>query len=186
MVLTRDGDLAARLRLLRTHGAATKHQHEILGGNFRLDELQAALLRVKLPHLPRWTMRRREVAAAYLEQLADLPLGLPPADPGCVWNQFVVRVPEGKRDQLRDHLAQRGIASAVYYPTPLHLQPCVGVLGHRRGDFPEAERAADQVLALPIYPELTSDQIDRVATAVRGFYGARADSLAVLPRPASR
>jgi dTDP-4-amino-4,6-dideoxygalactose transaminase len=171
MVLTRDGELAARLRLLRSHGAAVKHHHEIVGGNFRLDELQAALLRVKLPHLPGWTARRQEVANQYRQRLADLPLRLPPADPGCVWNQFVVRVPDGKRDGLRVHLARAGIDSAVYYPIPLHLQPCVSGLGWRRGDFPEAERAAEEALALPIFPELTSSEVDRVAEAARGFYG---------------
>jgi dTDP-4-amino-4,6-dideoxygalactose transaminase len=170
MVLTREPDLAARLRLLRSHGAAVKHRHEIIGGNFRLDELQAALLRVKLPHLSRWTARRREVASQYRERLAELPLRLPPPDPGCVWNQFVVRVPDGQRDQLRAHLAQAGVDSAVYYPLPLHLQPAVSALGWRRGDFPEAERAADEALALPIFPELTTSEVDRVAESARAFY----------------
>jgi dTDP-4-amino-4,6-dideoxygalactose transaminase len=170
MVLTHDAALAGRLRLLRGHGAAVKHHHDTVGGNFRLDELQAALLRVKLPHLPRWTARRREVASQYRERLADLPLRLPPPDPGCVWNQFVVRVPDGKRDGLRAHLAGAGVDSAVYYPIPLHLQPCVSELGWRRGDFPEAERAAQETLALPIFPELTTSEVDRVAQAARGFY----------------
>lgn len=170
MILSRDGALAARLRLLRSHGAAVKHHHELVGGNFRLDELQAAMLRVKLPHLPRWTSRRRELADQYRQRLSDLPPRLPAPDPGCVWNQFVVRVPDGRRDQLRAHLAQAGVDSAVYYPLPLHLQPCVRVLGWRRGDYPEAERAAEEALALPMFPELTAGELDRVAEAVRGFY----------------
>jgi len=170
MVLTHDADLAARLRLLRSHGAAVKHLHQAVGGNFRLDELQAALLRVKLPHLSRWTARRREIASHYRERLAELPLRLPPPDPGCVWNQFVVRVPDGQRDRLRAHLARAGVDSAVYYPLPLHLQPAVSALGWRRGDFPEAERAADEALALPIFPELTAGEVDRVADALRAFY----------------
>jgi dTDP-4-amino-4,6-dideoxygalactose transaminase len=170
MVLTGDAALAARLRLLRTHGAAVKHHHELVGGNFRLDELQAALLRVKLPHLPRWTARRRELASHYRQRLADLPLRLPAPDAGCVWNQFVVRVPDGQRDLLRVHLAQAGVDTAVYYPLPLHLQPCVSALGWQRGDFPEAERAAEEALALPIFPELTTDEVDRVAHAVRAFF----------------
>jgi dTDP-4-amino-4,6-dideoxygalactose transaminase len=170
MVLSRDADLAGRLRLLRAHGATTKHQHEVVGGNFRLDELQAALLRVELPLLPRWTERRRAIAARYRDGLADLPLDLPPPDPGCVWNQFVVRVPGGARNALRRHLASRDIASAVYYPAPLHLQPCLGHLGLRPGDFPQAERAAAEVLALPIYPELSGTNVDRVASALREFF----------------
>ena len=170
MILTRDAALAARLRLLRSHGAAVKHHHELVGGNFRLDELQAAMLRVKLPHLPHWTARRRELASQYRERLSDLPPRLPAPDPGCVWNQFVVRVPDGQRDPLRAHLAQAGVDSAVYYPLPLHLQPCVSVLGWRRGDYPEAERAAEEALALPMFPELTTSEVDRVAEVMRGFY----------------
>ncbi len=178
MVLTGDGALAQRLRLLRVHGASTKHRHEILGGNFRLDELQAALLRVKLPHLPRWTERRRQVASLYRERLADLtaaglPIDLPPADHGCVWNQFVIRARAGARDRLGHHLARLDIATAVYYPTPLHLQPALGPLGLHPGDFPQAERAAAEVLALPIYPEISLADIDRVSDAIRSFYLGR-------------
>ncbi len=170
MVITDDPALAAAVRLLRTHGATAKFHHTTIGGNFRLDELQAALLRVKLPHLSAWTQARRRVAASYLEALRDLPLGLPPADAGCVWNQFVVRTPDGCRDDLAAHLADQGISTAVYYPIPLHLQPCFAALGHRPGDFPVAEQAASEVLALPLYPELTDDQIGAVVDAVRGFF----------------
>jgi dTDP-4-amino-4,6-dideoxygalactose transaminase len=169
-VLTNDTALAAQIRGLRNHGAAQKLQHETIGGNFRLDELQAALLRVKLPHLPRWTAERRRLAALYRERLAGLPIELPPPDDGCVWNQFVIRVPAARRDPLRRHLDGRGIASAVYYPLPLHLQPALAFLGHRPGDFPNAERAADESLALPIFPALTDADVSRVAGALGDFF----------------
>jgi len=174
MVLTTDADFAARIRVLRVHGATAKNRHEVLGGNFRLDELQAALLRVKLPHLPRWTERRRHIADHYRRCLSPLEtagaIDLPPADPGNVWNQFVVRIRDCARDPLRQHLAGRGVATAVYYPTPLHLQPALAQLGWRAGAFPHAERAAAEVLALPIYPELPLADADRVVAAVAGFF----------------
>jgi dTDP-4-amino-4,6-dideoxygalactose transaminase len=166
MVLTNDGALATTLRRVRTHGAGQRFVHQIIGGNFRLDELQAALLRVKLPLLPTWNAARRRLAALYRERLAGLPLGLPPDDaPGAVWNQYVVRVPGTgaggghPRDALAAALARDGVATTVYYPSPLHLQPCFASLGYRRGDFPVAERACDEVLALPIYPELGPREI---------------------------
>jgi dTDP-4-amino-4,6-dideoxygalactose transaminase len=168
-VTTDDAALAAQVRLLRNHGAAQKLQHDRIGGNFRLDELQAALLRVKLPHLSRWTAERRRLAALYRERLAGLPVGLPPPDAGCVWNQFVIRVPSARRDPLRRHLEERGIASAVYYSTPLHLQPALAFLGHRPGDFPNAERAAEESLALPIFPGLTDGALSRITTALGDF-----------------
>jgi dTDP-4-amino-4,6-dideoxygalactose transaminase len=170
MVLTGDGDLAAAVRRLRAHGAERRFHHPSLGGNYRLDELQAALLRVKLPHLGRWTAARRRAAGAYRAALDGTPLALPPTDAGSVWNQYVVRVPDGRRDALAAHLAARGAATAIYYPEPLHLQPCFADLRHRRGDFPVAERACAEVLALPIYPELTDAQIAAVAAAVRDFF----------------
>jgi dTDP-4-amino-4,6-dideoxygalactose transaminase len=171
MVLTDDGALAPRIRRLRNHGAERKHHHLEVGGNFRLDELQAALLRVKLPYLTRWTEQRRRVAATYRELLASLPIGLPPPDERCVWNQFVIRVPGGRRDALAAHLAARGIETAVHYPVPLHLQPALAFLGHRPGDFPNAERAAGDSLALPIFPELSDGQVARVAGALADFFG---------------
>jgi dTDP-4-amino-4,6-dideoxygalactose transaminase len=189
MILTRHADVASSLRLLRVHGATAKNHHEVVGGNFRLDELQAALLRVKLPRLAGWTERRRQIAALYCDRLAGLPVDLPPADPGCVWNQFVVRVPGGGRDLLLRYLAKRNVASAIYYPAPLHLQPSLRHLGQRRGDFPRAERAAEEVLALPIYPELSNDDVDRVAAALREFFeGGHTDGVnATLgPRPSIR
>ena len=169
-VLTNDADLADSVRLLRNHGAAEKMRHQRIGGNFRLDELQAALLRVKLPHLSRWTSERRRLAALYRDRLADVPVALPPPDDGCVWNQFVIRVPADRRVALRRHLDDRGIASAVYYPTPLHLQPALAFLGHRPGDFPNAERAAQESLALPIFPGLTDGDVGRVTEALADFF----------------
>ena len=145
-------------------------RHEVVGGNFRLDEMQAALLRVKVPHLTDWSNRRRLLAGLYLRGLAGLPVGLPAPDEGCVWNQFVVRVAAGRRAALVAHLAARGIATAIYYPIPLHLQPALKDLGHRTGDFPIAERAAQEALALPIYPGLTEGAVDRIATRVAQFF----------------
>jgi dTDP-4-amino-4,6-dideoxygalactose transaminase len=169
-VTTNDPALALQVRALRSHGAAQKLQHERIGGNFRLDELQAALLRVKLPHLSRWTAERRRLAALYRDRLGGLPIELPPPEPGCVWNQFVIRVAAERRDPLRRHLEERGIATAVYYPIPLHLQPALAFLGHRAGAFPNAERAAQESLALPIFPGLTDDNLSRVAAAVGDFF----------------
>jgi dTDP-4-amino-4,6-dideoxygalactose transaminase len=170
MVLTGDGALGDRLRVLRMQGASPKYHHQVVGGNFRLDEIQAAALRVKLPRLFFWTERRRQLAARYIAQLAGVAVGLPPEDPGCVWNQFVIRVGGGRRDALARYLAARQIATAIYYPEPLHLQPCFAPLGHRIGHFPNAERACAEVLALPIYPELADDAVDRICTDVRGFF----------------
>ncbi len=170
-VLTRDERVAQRVRALRNHGAAgDKWRHELVGGNFRLDELQAALLRVKLPHLASWTQARQGVAAAYHDLLAGLPIALPPADARSVWNQFVIRVGAGQRDAVREHLRQQGIASAVYYPTPVHLQPALRHLGGRAGDYPNAERAAAESLALPIFPGLSNALVQRVAAALAAFF----------------
>jgi dTDP-4-amino-4,6-dideoxygalactose transaminase len=169
-VTTNDPALALQIRALRNHGAARKLQHEIIGGNFRLDELQAALLRVKLPHLARWTAERRRLTALYRDRLDGLSIELPPLDAGCVWNQFVIRVAAERRDPLRRHLEERGIATAVYYAVPLHLQPALAFLGHRPGDFPNAERAAQESLALPIFPGLPDARLARVTDAVAEFF----------------
>jgi dTDP-4-amino-4,6-dideoxygalactose transaminase len=171
-VLTDDAALADRIALLRVHGATEKLRHVAIGGNFRMDALQAALLRVKLPHLPAWTERRRRVAALYDAGLAGLPLRLPPADDGCVFNQYVVRVPDGRRDALAAHLRSAGIATNVYYPVPLHLQPALAAFGGRPGQLPRAEAAAAEVLALPIYPELSDEKVARVVAAAGAFFGA--------------
>lgn len=173
-VTTSDGVLAHEIRLLRNHGAEPKYHHLRVGGNFRLDALQAAVLRVKLPHVSRWSeMRRvnadrydRLLAGAGLARSAGGPVTLPvrPPDRVHIFNQYVIRVPE--RDRVRERLAASGIGTEIYYPVPFHLQECFSSLGHRRGDFPAAERAAAEVLALPIYGELTADQQSEVVTAL--------------------
>jgi dTDP-4-amino-4,6-dideoxygalactose transaminase len=170
MVLTDDSGLAERVRAIRVHGASSLHVHRTIGGNFRLDELQAALLRVKLPSLSAWTRRRREIADVYRQAWADTPLGLPPAAPGCVWSQFVVRVPARRRDALAAHLASRGIETGVYYPTALHLQPALAGLGVRQGHLPRAEAACAEVLAVPVHAQLTPDEIGRICDEVRAFF----------------
>jgi dTDP-4-amino-4,6-dideoxygalactose transaminase len=171
MVITDDPALAKTIRMLRVHGSERRYHHQMVGGNFRLDELQCALLRVKLPHLQRWADLRRAAADRYREALAGTPGGivLPPADPGCVWNQFVIRVPGGRRDALLKRFTDKGIGCAVYYPVPLHLQECFASLGHRAGDLPVAEQACAEALALPIYPEIPAAHIETVAAEVRAF-----------------
>jgi dTDP-4-amino-4,6-dideoxygalactose transaminase len=170
MMVTNDEAAASQVRLLRNHGAAGKLRHVVVGGNFRLDEVQAALLRVKLPALDRFTTERRRIAAQYRERLANVPIKLPLWDEGCVWNQFVVAVPGHRRAALMEHLDGRGIASSIYYPIPLHLQPALAHLDHRPGDFPRAEQAARESLALPIFPGLGDERLARVADAVADFF----------------
>jgi dTDP-4-amino-4,6-dideoxygalactose transaminase len=170
MVISNSAQVAEQIRILRNHGATARLQHEVIGGNFRLDELQAALLRVKLPSLSRWSDERRRIALRYLERLAGLPLQLPPWDDGCVWNQFVIGVSADRRAKLIEHLDGRGIGSAVYYSIPLHLQPALAHLGNGPGDFPQAERASRETVALPIFPGLTDAHMDRVTDAVADFF----------------
>ena len=181
MVVTNSEELAARVRSLRMHGTR-KHKYvsEEQGWNSRLDEIQAAVLRVKLRHLEGWTAARQARAARYSALLSGVEgITVPEAAPDCehVYHQYTIRVAQrnsgveaGLAPPFRDHvqrlLAERGIASTVYYPTPLHLQPMYASLGHKRGDFPASEKAADEVLSLPIYPELVPEQVDRVAAAV--------------------
>jgi len=177
-VLCRDSARAERVRILRLHGSKPKYYHHVVGGNFRLDALQAAVLRVKLPYLDTWAEGRRKNAGIYgalfeesglvARGLVTLPYVHPEAHH--VYNQFVIRVPQ--RDALRAHLSARGISSMVYYPGPLHLQPCFASLGHGPGDFPEAERACEEVLALPVYPELDEAKLRYVVTEVADFFGA--------------
>ncbi|HVV81869.1 MAG TPA: DegT/DnrJ/EryC1/StrS family aminotransferase [Kofleriaceae bacterium] len=172
-VLTDDDALAARLALLRRHGAEARYHHVAVGGNFRLDALQAAVLRAKLPHLAAWTEARRAHAARYRRLfasagLAGAELTLPPDEPGHVYHQFVVRA--AARDRLRAHLTAAGIGSEVYYPSPLHLQPVLAALGYRAGACPRAEAACSDVLALPIHPALTDGAIEQVVAAVKAFY----------------
>jgi len=174
-ITTSDAALAHEIRLLRNHGAEPKYFHKRIGGNFRLDALQAAVLRVKLPHLERWTSMRQANAGRYdalfrARGLTDrVTLPAVPSGRGHIYNQYVVRVPE--RDRVRQALADRGVGTEIYYPVPFHLQECFASLGHARGDFPNAEAAASSVLALPIFGELTSDQqthvVDALADALR-------------------
>jgi dTDP-4-amino-4,6-dideoxygalactose transaminase len=169
-LLCDDAALADKVRLLRAHGSKPKYVHHVVGGNFRIDTLQAAILRAKLPHLDAWNVARKRHAEHYLAELGGTPLGLPEAHPEHVWHHFVVRVPDGKREALREHLKQREIETEVYYPRPLHLQPCFTSLGYQAGDMPEAERAAAEVLALPVHPDLSVAQLDHVAASVREYF----------------
>ena len=169
-----DTEIAERLKALRMHGETQRYHHALVGGNFRLDELQAAVLRVKLAHLEDWTTGRQAKARIYDESLATCGLGEwirgPIVRPGChhVYNQYVVRVPQ--RDRLKQFLEESGIGSAVYYPLPLHQQSCFDFLGQGAKEFPVAERAAGEVLALPVYPELTREQQDYVIESLGDFF----------------
>jgi dTDP-4-amino-4,6-dideoxygalactose transaminase len=172
MILTQDDRLAERLRRLRVHGGAKQYYHDEVGYNSRLDALQAAVLVAKLPHLSHWSAGRRANAAYYDSAFADVPeIQRPVIDPAneCIFNQYTIRTE--RRDELQAYLKAKGIGSAVYYPLPLHLQPCFAYLGYREGAFPESERASRQVLSLPIFPELTSGQLDEVVGTVRAFFG---------------
>jgi dTDP-4-amino-4,6-dideoxygalactose transaminase len=168
MVVTNDPDLADRVRLLRSHGARPKYYHKVVGGNFRLDALQAAVLRVKLKHLDAWTAVRQRNAERYrqLFTAAGVDVGLP-CDAGYgrhIYNQFVIR--SRRRDALMAHLKAHGVGCEIYYPAPLHLQECFADLGYKVGDFPASEQAAQETLAIPIYPELSEAQQETVVRAV--------------------
>jgi dTDP-4-amino-4,6-dideoxygalactose transaminase len=172
MMVTNDQGLAERLKRLRMHGGAKTYFHEEVGYNSRLDALQAAVLSVKLPHLAAWSAKRRSNAAYYDHAFADLAdVTTPYVAPNneSIFNQYTIRVE--RRDELQSFLKSRGIGNSIYYPLPLHLQPCFAYLGYKEGSCPESERAAKEVLSLPIYPELTKDQLDDVISSVRGFYG---------------
>lgn len=166
-----------KLERLRVHGGAERYRHTEVGGNFRLDALQAAVLSVKLPHLEGWTEARRNHARLYARLFRDAGLleriGLPVERTGKhVYNQFVIRIP-GHRDSLQRYLMENGITTAIYYPIPLHLQPCFADLGGKPGDFPESERAAQQTLALPIFPELEAQEIERVVDVIHDYFRNR-------------
>ncbi len=171
-VLTNDAGLADRLRRGRVHGLEKNFVVRDLGGAFRLDGLQAAFLSVKLPHLEAWTARRRELAARYDKLLGPLPLTTPfeSDDYAPVYNQYVVRVRSGGREPLRLHLEALGVGTRVYYPRPLHLQPCFEPLGYHVGSLPVAEKASAELLALPMFPEMTREEQDEVVDAVRDFF----------------
>ncbi len=174
MITTNDDALAERVRILRVHGGAPKYYHKAIGGNFRLDPLQAALLRAKLGHLPVYIAKRRANAATYLERLAESApvreghLLLPSEMSGRThtWNQFTLRVTNGKRDALMEHLAANQIGSAIYYPVPLHRQECFSNLAGVEARLPICEKMADEVLSIPIYPELSTEQIDHVINTI--------------------
>jgi dTDP-4-amino-4,6-dideoxygalactose transaminase len=176
LVTTNDDRLAERVRMLRNHGAEPKYYHKYIGGNFRLDAVQAAILRVKAPHLAGWTEFRRRNAARYdtmfrvagLDETLTLPYE--PANRYHIFNQYVVRAP--RRDGLKAHLDAAGIGTEIYYPVPFHLQQCFAPLGYRKGDFPEAESAAAEVLALPVYGELTQEQQQHVVDRIADYYRA--------------
>ena len=171
-LVTNDDAFADKVALLRAHGSKPKYVHHLVGGNFRLDALQAAILRVKLAALAGWTASRRANADRYrrLFAAANLPaeVVLPEDAPAHIYNQFVIRAP--RRDALRDHLARSGVGTEIYYPLALHLQPCFADLGYRAGAFPAAERATAEVLALPIYAELTEAQQAYVVDQIATFY----------------
>jgi dTDP-4-amino-4,6-dideoxygalactose transaminase len=172
MVVTNDETLADTMHMLRAHGSKPKYFHRIVGGNFRLDALQAAVLSVKLRYLPYWTAARRRNADGYRVMLKELDLPdsirLPEDTPGHIYNQFVACFPQ--RDSLQAFLKEQGVATEIYYPLPLHVQACFSELGYCEGDFPHAEAAARDSLALPIYPELTEVQQQHVVNSISAFY----------------
>ena len=203
MVTTNSDELAAQIKLLRNHGYAPKYHNKVVGGNFRLDAIQAAVLRVKLKYLDGWTEKRRQNSATYRRLFENAELSIQPHIPGVtnadsqgeavnhldkmsgvvlpfeapnmrhIYNQFIIR--SGRRDALLAHLKERGIGTEVYYPLPLHVQECFAPLGYRAGDFPVSERAASETLALPIYPELTESMMVSVVDAIAEFHHRRDD-----------
>ncbi|MEP6990777.1 MAG: DegT/DnrJ/EryC1/StrS family aminotransferase [bacterium] len=177
MIVTQNDAIAERLRRLRVHGGAKQYFHDEVGYNSRLDALQAAILSAKLPHLAAWSARRRENAAyydaalAHLAQAGALATPFVAAENESIFNQYTLRIADGKRDALQAFLKNRGVGTSVYYPLPLHLQPCFAYLGYKRGQCPESERASSEVLSIPIFPELTRAQLDEVVAGVTAFFG---------------
>ena len=171
MVVTNDEALFRRLTIMRNHGMEPKYYNKFIGGNFRLDPIQAAALLVKLPHLDEWSEARRQNAAYYNEKFAGTVIQTPYVSPDCrtIYNQYCIRVP--RRDELVAHLKANGIGCEIYYPVPAHLQECFLYLGYGEGDFPACEKAAGEIMALPIYPELTDEMQDAVVEAILGFLG---------------
>jgi len=169
-LVTNNAAFAARARSLREHGSTVRYYHDEVGFNYRMEGIQGAVLGVKLKHLDHWTKERKRVAHRYHELLADTPLQLPKeaAYAESAWHLYVVRHP--RRDDLKKHLEANGVGCALHYPLPLHLQKCYASLGYKAGDFPVAEKAARECLSLPIFPELTEAQIQRVAAVVKDFF----------------
>src|SRR6266508_964493 len=169
-IVTDDDDLAEAIRQLREHGQVTRYYHPIVGYNARLDEIQAAVLRIKLKRLDQWNARRRAVARLYNTLLSGSGV-ITPEDPGeiHVWHVYAIRVPDGRRDAMKDYLWERGIGTGIHYPVPIHLQDAAQFLGYRAGELPITERLAQEVLSLPMYPELTDEQAGYVADGVKAF-----------------
>lgn len=184
LITTNDDELAAKLRVLRDHGQQPRYYHHFVGLNSRLDSLQAAVLGVKLPHLPSWAAARQRHANLYATELGGRGLAdqivVPTVTAGCdhVWNQYTIRVTNGRRDELQRYLSERKIGSAIYYPVPLHLQKCFAPLGYEEGALPVTERACREVLSLPVYPELSAAEQRTVIDAVAGFCQTKARSAA--------
>lgn len=174
MIVTDDDNIAEKSRMLRVHGSKEKYYNEMIGYNSRLDALQAAVLSAKLPHLDDWSHQRAVNASKYTERLKSV-LGIEtPAvagDRNHIYHQYTIRISGNRRDDLQGYLKRKGIGSKVYYPLPLHLQGCFEDLGYEKGDFPVSEKAAEEVLSLPIFPELESKEIDYVADAINEFVG---------------
>jgi dTDP-4-amino-4,6-dideoxygalactose transaminase len=169
-LVTNDGKLAARAKSLREHGATQRYYHDEVGFNYRMEGFQGAVLGVKLPHLAKWTARRRAIAKIYSELLSETPLQLPRelAHSEGVWHVYAVR--HARREELKKYLEDNGVGAAIHYPIPLHLQKAYASLGHKPGDFPAAEKAAREVLSLPIYPELTDKHVQRVTDVIKEFF----------------
>jgi dTDP-4-amino-4,6-dideoxygalactose transaminase len=170
MMTTRNADVAEKLRILREHGSPKRYYHEYIGMNSRLDSLQAALLQVKLPYLDKWNQQRREISDRYTKLLndANIPnLVCPDRCAGSVWNQYTVCIGEGKRNEVQAKLREQNIITMIYYPLPLHLQMVYNNLGYKKGDFPVTEDICDRVLSLPMFPELSEEQQNRVVSALQ-------------------
>ena len=173
MITTSDDDLADTIRMLRVHGARPKYFHQMVGVNSRLDAIQAAILTVKLAHLDQWSTTRAEKADVYDAALADLDGITTPhraADRTHIFHQYTIRVLNGQRDALREHLKEHGIGTMIYYPRPLHLQECFAHLGYEEGQLPRAEAASRAALSLPIFPELTEDEQRYVIETIKAFF----------------
>lgn len=177
LVVTNDDALAERVRMLRVHGSKPKYYHHIVGTNSRLDALQAAILRVKLTHLNEWTFARQQIATQYdtaLSRLDGLTVPYRAPERTHIYHQYTIRVLGGRRDALQKYLKEYGIGTEIYYPLPLHLQPCFAHLGYREGQLPESERASREVLSLPIFPELTSAEREYIIETIKNFMGRSA------------
>jgi dTDP-4-amino-4,6-dideoxygalactose transaminase len=169
-IMTNDDELAHRIRMIRDHGSDKRYYHDLIGWNARLDEVQAVVLRAKLKHLADWNAARRSHAALYNELLKDTPVTTPVACPDAepIYHLYVIRAPE--RDALQAHLKNKGVFTGIHYPVPIHMQNSMAYLGYKEGDFPRTERAVKEILSLPMFAELTDEQIGYVAESVKKFY----------------